>query len=93
MTSILGEARVADTGWGGGGWRQLAACRDIDDPDMFFPDERGRQSGAEAKAICASCPVSGDCLADALRAGDRHGVWGRTSGRERRRMLSRTGKT
>jgi WhiB family redox-sensing transcriptional regulator len=40
-------------------WRSLAACRSAD-PDLFFPISSSGQSVAqvaEAKAICAGCPV------------------------------------
>jgi WhiB family redox-sensing transcriptional regulator len=71
-------------------WRELAACRDYD-PEMFFPtaDERtpkGAADLAEAKAVCAVCPVRKACLTWAIEAGEDHGVWGGTSEDERRAM-------
>lgn len=54
-------------------------------PDEFFP-EKG-QTTRHAKAICAECPVQRECLDYALANGERFGVWGNTSERERRRML------
>ncbi|NJQ00248.1 WhiB family transcriptional regulator [Streptomyces zingiberis] len=72
-------------------WRQNAACRDSD-PDLFFPVGTSgpalRQEQA-AKAMCASCPVSGACLDWALRTGQASGVWGGTTEDERRPMLRR----
>ena len=38
---------------------------------------------ARAKAICARCPVIGECATYALVAGERHGVWGGLSERDR----------
>ena len=38
---------------------------------------------AEAKAICAGCPVRRECLAFALRTRQVHGVWGGLSEQQR----------
>jgi WhiB family redox-sensing transcriptional regulator len=64
-------------------WMERGACRDR--PDITFFPERG-QSGAPAKAVCAECPVRRDCLDYAVTHGERHGIWGGTSERERRRL-------
>ena len=63
-------------------WRSMAACRSAD-PDLFFPVSSSGQSlaqEAEAKAICAGCPVRRECLAFALRTHQAYGVWGGQSG-------------
>ena len=39
---------------------------------------------APAKRVCASCEVRAECLQDALDRGERFGVWGGLSERERR---------
>ncbi|MCL4449452.1 MAG: WhiB family transcriptional regulator [Actinobacteria bacterium] len=54
------------------------------EPDLFFP-ERGA-STREAKAVCRGCIVRGECLEYALKNGERFGIWGGTSERERRRI-------
>jgi WhiB family redox-sensing transcriptional regulator len=68
-------------------WRLRAACRQVDSAVFFSPDgERGpaRQvREARAKAICARCPVIRECAAYAIAAGERHGVWGGLSERDR----------
>ena len=64
-------------------WADRANCAGCD-PDLFFPD-RGA-SLAEAKAVCAGCVVRDECLEYALAAGERFGVWGGLSERERRRI-------
>jgi len=64
-------------------WQDQAACLGMD-PDLFFP-ERGA-STREAKSICRSCVVRGDCLEFALRNGEKFGIWGGMSERERRRI-------
>jgi len=48
----------------GASWRSAAACRSAD-PELFFPlSESGKslERIAEAKAICAGCPVRRQCL-------------------------------
>jgi WhiB family redox-sensing transcriptional regulator len=52
------------------GWRDRAACRSVD-PELFFPvGDRGPAlvQIAEAKAVCARCPVVAQCLSFALVA-------------------------
>ncbi len=66
-----------------GEWVEHAACSTTS-PDLFFP-ERGA-STREAKAVCAGCPVRVDCLEYALEAGEKFGVWGGKSEKERRTL-------
>jgi WhiB family redox-sensing transcriptional regulator len=54
------------------------------DPDLFFP-ERGA-STREAKEVCKGCVVKTDCLEYALDNGEKFGIWGGMSERERRRL-------
>lgn len=64
-------------------WVADAACRGMN-AELFYPG-RG-DSTAAARAACASCPVSAQCLEYALRIGEKHGIWGNTSERERRAL-------
>ena len=64
-------------------WQRQANCLGVH-PDLFFP-ERGA-STREAKEVCRSCVVRGDCLEFALRNGEKFGIWGGMSERERRRL-------
>lgn len=64
-------------------WMLDAACRDAD-PEAFFPEKGG--STLYAKRICADCPVAAQCLDLALTNGERFGIWGGLSERERRRL-------
>jgi WhiB family redox-sensing transcriptional regulator len=64
-------------------WMQDAACAQTD-PDMFFPTPGDHAS--EARAVCAVCPVRDECLAYALRTGQRIGIWGGMSAAERSRI-------
>jgi hypothetical protein len=50
-----------------------AACLGAN-PDLFFPPEG--DDGAEAKAICASCPIRSECYDLACANGERAGIWG-----------------
>lgn len=64
-------------------WQDYANCRGAD-ADLFFP-ERGA-STRRAKAICGACEVKKDCLDYAIRHGEKFGIWGGLSERERRRI-------
>jgi len=65
------------------GWQLQANCLGVD-PDLFFP-ERGA-STKEAKAVCRGCVVREDCLEYALANGEKFGIWGGLSERERRKI-------
>ena len=67
----------------GQSWRMRAACRAAD-PALFFP-ELGESAGP-AKQICADCLVKAECLAFAVASGERFGVFGGLSERERHGM-------
>jgi WhiB family redox-sensing transcriptional regulator len=64
-------------------WHDYANCLGVD-PDLFFP-ERGA-STREAKEVCRSCEVRHDCLEFSLQSGEKFGIWGGLSERERRRI-------
>ena len=64
-------------------WQSRANCMGVD-PDLFFP-ERGA-STREAKEVCRGCVVRENCLEYALANGEKFGIWGGLSERERRRV-------
>ncbi len=64
-------------------WQERANCLGLD-PDLFFP-ERGA-STRDAKSVCRGCDVRPECLEYALAQGEKHGIWGGLSERERRRV-------
>jgi len=66
-----------------GRWQERANCLGVD-PDLFFP-ERGA-STREAKSVCRGCEVRAECLEYALAQGEKFGIWGGLSERERRRV-------
>ncbi len=67
-------------------WVVFGACRDAD-PDLFFP--RTREDADHALAVCASCPVRPECLEYAFEAGERFGIWGGLTDKERRKLARR----
>lgn len=73
------------------GWVDDAACRD-EDPELFFPVSDmgpGSQQAAQAKAVCARCPVRDRCLSYALDNGLDFGIFGGLTQEERREFARR----
>lgn len=70
-------------------WHRLAACRGRD-PEEFYPTRGENAQTAQAKAVCASCPVDERCLADHLD--ETAGIFGGTTPAERR-LLRRAART
>jgi WhiB family transcriptional regulator, redox-sensing transcriptional regulator len=67
-------------------WQERALCAQTD-PEAFFPEKGG--STREAKRVCLSCDVRGECLEYALQNDERFGIWGGLSERERRKLKKR----
>ncbi len=78
MDSFYAQLTMGDRSW-----HRQANCLGVD-PDLFFP-ERGA-STKEAKGVCRGCEVRLECLEYALRNGEKFGIWGGLSERERRRI-------
>jgi WhiB family redox-sensing transcriptional regulator len=73
-------------------WLLDAACRGCDS-NIFFTSRGENKALAKAKAICARCPVTQECLEYALsQPFTCQGVYGGTSERERRRIRLRNNK-
>lgn len=68
-------------------WQYQGSCRQLDTEMFFHPDgERGssrRRRAAEAKRICASCPVVEQCREHSISAREPYGVWGGLTEEER----------
>lgn len=76
MTSMWGDVDYPP-------WMNDAACAQTD-PEAFFPNPGAPNKAA--KQVCASCPVTGECLGYALTHDERFGIWGGTSDTERRHL-------
>jgi hypothetical protein len=68
-------------------WQVEGLCAETD-PEQFFPEKGG--SNRQVKAVCGRCPVRDACLEYALANGERFGIWGGLSERERRDLLRRS---
>jgi WhiB family transcriptional regulator, redox-sensing transcriptional regulator len=71
-------------------WLDRAACKGKPIEIFFWNEGTTRYgNGAEAKAICAECPVVHECLTDALKIHhrDQYGVFGGKTAKERQRIL------
>ena len=70
-------------------WYQRAACRGKP-TDLFFLSRDSPPAAANAAIkICRSCEVQAECLQFALDTGEEIGIWGGTTGADRRRLLFR----
>jgi WhiB family redox-sensing transcriptional regulator len=77
-------------------WHHEAECNNIANPDIFFPPrnkEVYKTVAAEAKEYCFGngetlpCPVRLNCLWEAIRTDEQHGIWGGLSHRERNALV------
>ena len=73
-------------------WQAKAACRGPQAAVFFPPTTTERKDEKEereqrARAICAMCPVTKQCLDYALRIKEPHGIWGGLNENERRAVL------
>ena len=66
-------------------WRGQGLCATAD-PDALFVQGKAQRA---AKVMCKGCPVTAECLADALDNRTEFGVWGGMTERERRALLRR----
>lgn len=62
-------------------WMDDAACSDAD-TNIFYSDDAGEI--AEARNLCANCPVWKECLAYAEENNEKYGIWGGFLPSERR---------
>lgn len=64
-------------------WELQAACR-TEHTGTFFDSNTVMRD--RAKAICQGCPVREDCLDYAMANGEKFGIWGGYTERERNRL-------
>lgn len=69
-----------------------AACRGIDNPNLFYPESRAeeRKSLQAARIICGGCIERKECLDYALREQIPHGIWAGIGWEARKRMIGNT---
>ncbi len=84
-------------------WHNSAACAGYQDPDAFVPKRHTEREQLRetitARSICAGCPVSDQCLTDAIKERDFYTVRGgtvpmaRVPGKKQQRpLLPRSGE-
>ena len=67
-----------------------ALCAETD-PELFYPAPQGGQGdAATAKRLCGRCEERVRCLDWAVATGQEYGIWGGTTGNERKRMRRRS---
>lgn len=64
-------------------WQIGAPCGETD-PEAFFPEKGKGGNVKEVKKICQSCDVQARCLEYALEKGEKFGIWGGLTERQRR---------
>lgn len=69
-------------------WREESACATTPGID-FFPDPTDLAAISAAKALCATCPVAGECLTWAIETNQTEGIWGGHTPTERRSLRRR----
>lgn len=69
-------------------WRERAGCRQVENPDIFFPEKdesiqdaveatnAKNQAIKQAKEICDRCLVRSECLQEAFDNNEQFGIWG-----------------
>ena len=62
-----------------------AKCRDIKNPDIFFPEGKVEEANSLpiARSICEGCIERKECLEYALAENIPHGIWAGTTPKER----------
>jgi WhiB family redox-sensing transcriptional regulator len=82
-------------------WRYEARCAG-QDTDIFYPPrdkEQYKAIAAQAKTFCLGdtgknyCPVRAECLWDAVKRDEPHGIWGGLSHRERNALTRKWQKS
>ncbi len=77
-------------------WVGRAACAGVA-PEIFSSEDlptsgtKRPSNTAAAKAVCAGCPVTSECLRYAVENQVQHGVWGGLTGQERLLLQRRRG--
>jgi len=64
---------------------EQAACRGLGEVmhGVRAPTRKGGTNWSQARAICASCPITAECLAHAIAQNENEGMWGGKTPTER----------
>lgn len=82
-------------------WRYEARCQG-EETDIFYPPrdkEQYKIIATQAKSFCLGenkknpCPVQKECLWDAVKREEPHGIWGGLSHRERNALIRKWKKS
>ncbi len=71
-------------------WQLAGVCRQGDPERFFLESKRGHTRDAlvaEAKTVCARCPVMESCREHGLNAQEPYGIWGGLTLQERETRL------
>lgn len=76
-------------------WTEKARCAGADTEIFFPPRDKALYSkvAAQAKVYCLGengtslCPVRSQCLLEAIKTNEQHGIWGGMSHRERNALV------
>lgn len=71
-------------------WMERAKCKGAD-ADLFFADTSVNTKYAEAKRICAACPVYKQCMKFAIDNDIKYGIWGGLTPGQRARTKGKVG--
>ena len=80
-------------------WMAEALCREVGSEVFYAEAPDGitgkflaawnREANAQARSVCAACPVRLECLDHAIDTDEKHGIWGGMTPDERREEARR----
>ena len=71
-----------------GGWAASGACRGAP-VGVFYPSVAEGDNSAQARQICAGCPVRAECLVWAIQCDEPAGIWAGFDEDDRRHIARR----
>jgi len=72
-------------------WSVGAACANVLNDDIWFPEKGNRWALEKAEKICNTCPVFNLCAVESIE--ERHGIWAATTPEMRSLARSRMRRT
>lgn len=71
-------------------WKQHAACKGVD-VSLFYMDRGDHSTLKMIRAMCETCPVQTECLNYSIDMGEKHGIWGGKTEKQRRKIRRERG--